>query len=275
MSADLHVHTNASDGTETPSEVVQLAKEAGLKAIAVTDHDTLDGLASAMEAGREAAVEIVPGVELSTEYIDSDLHILGYFIAQNDQAFLQCLAALREQRLERAFNIVKKLQGLGFSIDFEQVREIAGGSSIGRPHIARTLMYSGSVNTLAEAFEQYIGRGRPAYVPRFKYAPKIAIELILRAKGVPVLAHPGLSGHDEIIPGLVKAGLKGIEAYYPEHTEKQVERYLKICSKYFLLPTGGSDYHGSAHKEHSLLASVTVPYLIVEKLKEASKQATF
>jgi len=273
MPADLHVHTNASDGTETPQKVVQLAKKAGLEAIAITDHDTLDGLFEALRAGREATVEVIPGVELSTEYNDLDLHILGYFIDFNHQVFLQHLVVLREKRTERAFKIVKKLQHLGIPINFEQVQKTAGNSSLGRPHIARTLMYAGLVHTPAEAFERYIARGRPAYVPRFKYTPEKVVELILEAKGVPVMAHPGLAGCDELIPKLVEAGLKGIEVYYPKHTSQQVEHYLALCAKYDLLPTGGSDYHGFVHKEHSRLASVTVPYLVVQKLKEAAKQA--
>jgi len=273
MPVDLHVHTNASDGTETPLKVVQLAKETGLEAIAITDHDTLDGLFWALKAGREAAMEVIPGVELSTECNDTDIHILGYFIDPYHQVFLRHLVTLREKRVERAFKMVKKLQDMGAPISFNQVKEVAGKSSLGRPHIARTLMYLGFVNKPAEAFERYIGRGCPAYIPRFKYAPEKAVKLVLQARGVPVMAHPGLAGCDEIIPSLVEAGLKGIEVYYPKHAEQQVKHYLKLCEKYFLLPTGGSDYHGSTHKEHSRLASATVPYLVVQKLKKAAKQA--
>lgn len=267
--ADLHVHTNASDGTETPAQVISLAREAGLAAIGITDHDTLEGLVPAMRAGGELSVEVIPGVELSTEHEGVEIHILGYLVDLSCRDFLEHLHRLHANRKERALKMVKKLQELGMAISFTQVLDAAGKAAIGRPHIARVLVEEGFVDTAKEAFNKYIGRGCPAYVPRFKYSPFEAVRLILQAGGVPVLAHPGLAGLDEIIPGLAKAGLMGLEVYYPLHTREQITYYLDICAKYGLIPTGGSDYHGAGHKEHGQLAAATVPYATVQKLMKA------
>jgi hypothetical protein len=275
MAADLHVHTNASDGTETPAQVVLRAREIGLKAIAITDHDTLDGLVPAMQTGREISLEIIPGVELSTEYKEIEIHILGYLIDIHCREFLERLRQLRMKRKERAIKMVQKLQDLGIPITFEQVLAVSGKAAVGRPHIARALKEEGFVDSLAEAFQRYIGRGCPAYVPRFKFLPGEAVQLIIQAKGIPVFAHPGLAGADEIIPELVRAGLKGLEVYYPAHSAQQVERYLHLCAEYALLPTGGSDYHGPGLKEYGQLAAATVPDRVVQRLKEAGSVSRY
>ncbi len=268
MAVDLHVHTSASDGTDDPGLVVCRAAEIGLEAIGITDHDTVDGLAPALQAGRAQHLEVIPGIELSTEEKGTEFHLLGYFIDFQSADFLEYLSRLRANRAERADLMVRKLQGLGFPITREQVLAVAGRAAVGRPHIARVLVQEGLVGSMKEAFDRYIGAGCPAYIPRFKYPPGEAVRLIIRARGIPVLAHPGLAGQDGIIPELVRAGLKGLEVYYPLHTGRQIEHYLQLCTQYGLVPTGGSDYHGAGSEEHGQLAAATVSYTTVQRLKE-------
>lgn len=267
---DLHVHTSASDGTQTPAQVVLLGKKMGLEAVGITDHDTLEGLVPALQAGRELSFEVIPGVELSTEEYGVEIHLLGYLVNLNCRDFLVRLRQLRARREERAVKMVRRLQELGVPITFQQVQAVAGKAAVGRPHVARVLVGEGFAGNIKEAFDRYIGKGCPAYVPRFKYAPREAVQMIIRAGGVPVLAHPGLADADRIIPELVQAGLKGLEVYYPAHSEQQIEHYLALCDQYGLIPTGGSDYHGPGHKEHGQLAAATVPYAVVHRLKEAA-----
>ncbi len=270
MAADLHVHTNASDGTDTPEQVVLLAKKIGLKAIGITDHDTTEGIEPAMRAARQLSLELIPGVELSTEKHGFEIHVLGYLVDPYCPDFLERLHGLRENRRERAYEMVQKLRGMGVPVTFEQVLAVAGKAAVGRPHIARVLVQTGVVSSLKEAFDRYLGPDCPAYVPRFKYSPSEAVQLIIQSKGVPVLAHPGLAGCDGIIPELIRAGLKGLEVYYPLHSRRQVEHYLRLCARYKLIPTGGSDYHGAEHKTHGQLAAATVPDAVVRRLKGAA-----
>lgn len=270
MAVDLHVHTSASDGTDDPVLVVCRAGEIGLEAVGITDHDTVDGLLPAMEAGWAQSLEVIPGVELSTEYKGNEYHILGYLIDFQSADFLERLRRLRANRTERAFQMVQKLRELGVPITSDQVLAVAGRAAVGRPHIARVLAKEGLVGTIKEAFDRYIGTGCPAYVPRFKCTPFEAVQLIIRARGIPVLAHPGLADGDGIIPELAQAGLQGLEVYYPLHASKQIEHYLNLCSQYGLIPTGGSDYHGAEHEEHGKLATATVPYATVQRLKETA-----
>ncbi|MEW5899046.1 MAG: PHP domain-containing protein [Bacillota bacterium] len=270
MAVDLHVHTSASDGTDDPGLVVCRAAEIGLEAVGITDHDTVDGLAPALQAGRAQHLEVIPGIELSTEEKGTEFHLLGYLIDFQSADFLEYLSRLRANRAERAYKMVQKLRELGFPITYDQVLAVAGRAAVGRPHIARVLVQEGLVGTMKEAFDQYIGAGCPAYIPRFKYSPREAVQLIIRARGIPVLAHPGLAGRDGIIPELVRAGLRGLEVYYPLHTGGQIEHYLHLCTQHGLIPTGGSDYHGAGHEEHGQLAAVTVPYTAVQRLKETA-----
>lgn len=271
-SADLHVHTNASDGTESPRQVVYRARELGLQAIAITDHDTLDGIVPALEAGRAVSLEVLPGIELSTEYEDTEIHLLGYLMDLNHGCFLAHLDGVRQDRKERAVKMVGKLRQMGIPITSEQVFSVAGGGTVGRPHVARVLIEMGFVQSIAQAFERYLGPGGPAYVPRFKYSPVQAVRMIRQAGGVPVLAHPGSGGSDALIPQLVDEGLQGLEVYYPGHSSQVVGHYLEFCRYYNLLFTGGSDYHGPEHKNHGSLGTVTVPYSVVQGLKARVKE---
>lgn len=267
MPCDLHVHTSASDGTESPAEVVEKARRAGLTALAITDHDTVMGVAPALEAGREVGLAVLPGVELAAEEEDGgEVHILGYLFDPHHPLLQETLARLEKARLARVERMVEKIRALGIPLALERVLALAGGGTVGRPHVARALVEIGAVESVAEAFARYLERHGPAYVPRLKMAPEEAVLLIRRAGGIAVLAHPGLSCGEELIPRLVSAGLQGLEVYHPEHTPQMVEHYRELCRRHGLLATGGSDYHGAGHRRYSRLGGVTVPAEVVEEM---------
>jgi 3',5'-nucleoside bisphosphate phosphatase len=267
---DLHTHSNASDGTFAPAEVVRLAKEGGLKAVALTDHDTTDGLAEAMAAGSALGVEVIPGVEVSARHTGDSMHILGYFIDYHDGALEDRLSVLKGARAERNPKIVAKLNDLGLKITMAQVESISGGGQVGRPHIARALMESGYVRTIQEAFDIYLRSGGKAYVPKFRFPPHEALAMIREARGVPVLAHPftlglGSSGAlRNLLQELKAVGLAGIEVFYAEHTREQEALYLRLAREVGLLVTGGSDFHGLNKPEVALGRMPSQPRLTYE-----------
>ena len=269
MTADLHIHTTFSDGTLTPEEVVQTAKKAGLKTIAITDHDEIDGIAPAIEEAEKWSIEVIPAVEFTTEIPKAEVHILGYFIDYQNPQLLETLKKIQADRKTRIFKIVDKLDKLGIKISAERVLEIVGHGSAGRPHVARALIEKGYVEGVREAFEKYLDYRAPAYVAHYKLTPEEAIKLILQVRGIPVYAHPGASKCDEIIPDLIKAGLKGIEVYYTGHNNWQTRHYAHLAKKYGLLITGGSDFHGLGIREVNL-GDLTVPDELVEKLRHGS-----
>ncbi|MEW6726124.1 MAG: PHP domain-containing protein [Bacillota bacterium] len=267
LSVDLHVHTTASDGSEEPKEVVRQAALLGLRAVAITDHDTVRGVEEGLSFGTAYSVEVVPGVEINTDFNAREAHVLGYYVDFKNQAFLERLNSLANARTIRIEKMVARLQSIGLPITMADVLREAGDGTLGRPHVAASLVRLGIVASADEAFERFIGRNRPGYVPRSKFAPQEAVELILEAGGVPVLAHPGTVGDDRIIECLMEAGLKGLEVYHPDHDEKMVEHYLAIARSLELLVTGGSDYHGRGY--HACLGGVTVPYSVVKALQQA------
>ncbi|WP_066635431.1 PHP domain-containing protein [Desulfolucanica intricata] len=272
MSVDLHVHTSVSDGTDTPEQVVEQALSIGLEAIAITDHDILEGISAAQEAARGKNIEIVPGIELSTVYKQKEIHVLGYYIDRENEEFLNYLTIFRNARRERIIKITEKLLGLGINLDLERVMAIAGDGSAGRPHVAEAMVEIGAVSSMSEAFEKYIGFNGPAYVPRFKLSPTEAVKLILSAKGVPVLAHPGLDVNKSLISELIDAGIQGIEVYHPSHSWDQINLYTALARVNSLIITGGSDYHGQNNDERSRLGSVLVDYTVVKELKECARR---
>lgn len=276
---DLHVHTTASDGTLTPAELVALAQEKGLKAVAVTDHDTVEGLPEALKAAGSRGFEVVPGVEISVDYRGGEMHILGYCVDPCSEPLLDSLAQLQEYRRERNPKVIRKLRELGMLISLEEVEEAAGGNVIGRPHFAAVLVRKGYAAGTQEAFDKYLGAGQPAYVKKEKLTPEEGIELIVRAGGVPVLAHPKyLKDHNAdrlsaLLEKLKAAGLKGIEAYYTTHTPEETELYLRLAEQHALLITGGTDFHGANKPEIELGAgtgNLRIPYELLEKLKLAA-----
>lgn len=270
--ADLHLHTIFSDGTYTPQELIQKSAEAGLYAVAVTDHDTVSGIAPAIEAAAALAVEVLPGIELTSEYDGREIHILGYLIDYTRNELKESLGYLKQARKMRIYKITAKLREVfGINLTPESVFDIVREGTPGRLHIARALVAKGFVDSTYEAFKKYIGDKSPAYVSGFKLSPQEAIKLIRDSKGVPVLAHPYSVAKDELISMLVGFGLMGLEVYYPEHTQSMINFYTGLAKKFNLVLTGGSDCHGDAKAEIKL-GSVKIPYELVEKIKEAKKR---
>ncbi len=265
MPADLHVHTTASDGTASPAEVVRLARAAGLDAIGITDHDTVAGVAPAREAARGQDLEVVPGIEISTDYQGREVHVLGYYVDEAHAAFREQLDRLVAARARRVERMVDRLRALGLAVTVEDVRRVVGEAAPGRPHVAEALVRLGIVPHWQEAFARLIGRGCPAYVPRETITPVEAVRLVRLAGGVAVLAHPGVAGADHLIPELVRQGLGGLEVYHPEHTPAEISHYLALAAAFRLLVTGGSDFHGGGL--HAELGAVTVPTQMVHALK--------
>lgn len=265
---DLHTHTTASDGLLSPRALVEEAARLGVAILAITDHDTTDGIEEALEVGKELRVEVIPGVEINTDVQGAEIHVLGYYIDHRSEWFQGTLRRLRESRLDRATRMLAKLANLGIRLDLQRVLALAHGGSVGRPHLARAMVEAGYVSTPEEAFRLYLGRGGPAYVERERFTPEEAVQVILRAGGVPVLAHPGLSNRDGLVPDLVSAGLMGIEVYYPEHSPAQVQHYLALAKKLGLLTTGGTDFHGGDLAPRVQVGSVEVPLEVVTLLKE-------
>ena len=266
--ADLHVHTFYSDSTFSPEEVVSCAKEKGLAAIAICDHDTVDGIDPCMTIGLEKGVEIIPGIEMSVEMMDAEIHVLGYFIDWKQDWLRKKLKEIQDSRVDRVFVMIKKLNTAGVKVNAEEVFKIAvNKGSVGRLHVAKAMLNSGAIKRLREAFDKYIGFAKPCYVPYTKLSPKETMELILNAGGVPVIAHPALIGNDEYINEFVGHGLRGLEVYHTDHKPHVSKRYEAMANDLGLLITGGSDCHGMG-KGRILMGTIRVPYEVVEKLKE-------
>ena len=270
-SADLHIHTHYSDGTMSPQEVVADALHCGINCIAITDHDTVDGISPAIEAARGCDLEVLPGIELSTEINGKDVHMLGYLFNWQDASLIEQLQKIQNARAERMKQMIQKLEALGIhNISFEEISDAAKTKALGRPHLAAALVEKKIVGNMRAAFDKYLAEGAPAYVPKFKQTPQEAIQLIKGLGGIVVLAHPMLTNVDELIPGLVAAGLGGLEAHYPNCSVNVMCFYENLARKHHLVITGGSDAHGAA-KKHTFIGKVRIPYDLVEKLKEAVK----
>lgn len=273
---DLHTHTTMSDGIHSPSELVRLAKERGLIGIAITDHDTTLGIETALAEGERLSLLVVPGVEISSVWKGKDIHILGYYINDRDDAFLRKLQELRNVRNRRNEMLLERLQELGMEISMEEVLAKKGDErgNVGRPHIAQVMVEKGYVASIQEAFDRYLGRGGKAYINPPRITPHEATRLILSAGGVPVLAHPGLYEEDELISDLIREGLVGIEVAHADHSPEMEEKYRTIAKENHLLMTGGSDYHGERNQEvfHAPLGSKGVSYEAVKLLQDAARR---
>ena len=280
MSIDLHIHSTFSDGTMSPTELVRLARHKKLSAIAITDHDTTDGIDEAIEAGSRLGLTVVPGIELSVKHDNINLHLLGYLFDHRQPEFLQALHQLQEGRLTRNRRILEVLRQQGVDIELAELLEIAGpGGQSGRPHIAQLLIGKGVVKTMDEAFEIFLGQGGSAYVPRFIFTGAEAISLIHRAGGLAVLAHPqqlekSAGNFARIIAELHRQGLDGIEVYYPTHSRQFRKLLQRLVQKHDLLKTGGSDYHGAIRPGTTLAGGkncVVPDQLLVEMTERAKK----
>ncbi len=274
---DLHVHSAASDGSLSPRQVVVTAKAQGLRAIALTDHDTIEGLEEALAAGAELGLEVIPGIEISADHEPGSMHILGYFINYRNGRLDEQLRVLKQARAERNPQIIAKLQKLGLAITMAEVQEVSGGGQVGRPHIAQVLVQKGYVANFQEAFGKYIGNHGPAYVTKFRFPPQDAIAMITAAGGLASLAHPftleySSTGHLRmILQQLQDWGLAALEVYYPEHPPERQGIYKKLAQELGLLTTGGSDYHGVIKPEVKIGQvgpNQYVSYELAEKLKE-------
>ncbi len=272
LPVDLHLHSTASDGSLTPTQLIARAAELGLAGVALTDHDTLEGIDEALAAGRSHGLEVLPGVELSASDGENKIHLLGY-----DPLFPEKISAVLEERRRERYRRMEKmllrLHSLGFHIGSEEVAAEAGGAAPGRLHLARVMVRRGFVPTVEKAFSLYLAQGRPAYVPRNGLDPAKAIALLHRAGAVPVVAHPGASGR-KFIRQLVALGLRGIEVYHPDHNPEMVRYYRLLAQKLGLLVTGGSDYHGDRDYRAGSLGSITVPYICLVAIKKTPRGAS-
>ncbi|MDD5687604.1 MAG: PHP domain-containing protein [Elusimicrobia bacterium] len=270
--ADLHVHTKYSDGTLSPDESVRYAQEFKIAAISITDHDTTDGVQIAIDEGLKREVEVIPGIELSVEIENNkeqEMHILGYFINWKDSFLQERLKTFREARKERAYQILDKFKNLGVVIDEKRLFGIAGLGVIGRLHFAKALVENKIVSNISEAFWKYLAVGKPAYVKKYCLSSDEAIKLILQVGGIPVLAHPHFKDIEiNIIPPLVKSGLKGIEVWHTKLSSSETKKLKNIADKLGLVATGGSDCHGAMEGVASIIGTVKVPYTTVAKLKK-------
>jgi len=258
---DLHIHSTASDGRLSPADIVRTAAESGLAFIAIADHDIVDGIIPALEAARAfPALKVIPGVEISTDVPHGEVHVLGYFIDYTDRNLGASLKRFRDSRLERAQKMIAKLKNFGINVEWPRVQEIAGAGSVGRPHIAQAMLEKGYITSIREAFAKYIGREGPAYVEREKMTPVEAVELIVRAHGLAVLAHPFTTANLEAtVSELKAAGLAGLETYYDGYNTEQINRLLSLAKDHELIPTGGSDYHGLEAATETAIGGVDVP----------------
>jgi hypothetical protein len=273
---DLHLHTTASDGVLSPSGVVRYAKAKGLQAIAITDHDTIEGCEEGLSEGERIGFEVIPGIEISAEYSPGSMHILGFFLDIHHPLLNERLEYLQKARGERNPKMVARLNQLGIEVTYEEVLKASGGGQVGRPHFANVLLEKKVVRSFQEAFDRFLKKGAPAYVDKFRFTSKEALHFINEAGGVAVLAHPntlGVNGYSELeklIVRLADEGLKGIEVYYPEHSAVEVAQYKTLADRYSLVSTGGTDYHGIEKNELDIgvgRGEMKLPYSIVEKIK--------
>jgi predicted metal-dependent phosphoesterase TrpH len=264
---DLHIHTIHSDGSSTVKEVLEAASRKGLAAVAITDHDCIDAYPLAIEHGSTIGVEVIPGVELSSEIEGADVHILGYYIDFTDPKLNRIIKEMKDARFLRARKMVENLNHQGIDLRFETVLGVAGVGAIGRPHIALAMLREELVYSFREAFEKYLGYGLPAYVEKYKMRPVDVFNLIKGAGGIPVLAHPGVTKVDDRLPEFIGDGVMGLEAYHTEHTAAAQQHYVKTARKYGLAITGGSDFHNASHNK-SEIGVPRIPYGTVKSLKE-------
>lgn len=269
--ADLHVHSRASDGTFTPAEAVSNAAQAGLRGMSLTDHDTVAGVAEAIQAGKKLGIEVIPGIEMGSDMHGRDIHVLGYFVDFESDRFLSYLDELEEKRLVRAEEMCKKLTAAGAKVTLDEARAQATGNILTRAHIARAVVAKGQAHSVTEVFNVYLGNGKSCFVPKYNLTSADVIKSIIGAGGLPVLAHPKLSRIDDEIENLIGEGLAGLEVYCLDHGPEDIKRYLGIAEKHGLVVTGGSDCHGPHTPGRFTMGSCGVDKARFEALTERGK----
>ncbi len=272
---DLHLHTLASDGRLTPTELIQLVAKQGLEIVSITDHDSTEGLAEAYEAAKEFTnLRIIPGIEMSADIPGDEVHILGYFLDYEDPEFQAKLLEFRRGRVDRAKMMVEKLDALGVHLEWERVQHFAGDGSVGRPHIALAMVEAGYCKEPKDAFDEYLGRNGLAYAERPKMSPSEGVEMIKKVGGVPVLAHPTYMNDIEAgISSLKQVGLLGMEVYYAQYDDDTVRHLARLAREYDLIPCGGSDYHGLGNSGEPLPGTLGPPEETIQLLEEAARKA--
>jgi 3',5'-nucleoside bisphosphate phosphatase len=267
LKIDLHTHTNYSDGIFTPAELVEKAYKRGLDIISITDHDSINGIKEAVECAKDLGIEIIPGMEISTDVDDKEIHLLAYFIDTENEELLKYLSFFRDERMHRAKRMVQKLKNLGMKITMDDVIDHAQNCAIGRPHIAYTMIELGLIKNYNEAFEKYIGDYGPAFERKIHVSSQSALKLISDAGGLSFIAHPGYM-KENLLLNLIKAGIDGIECTHPSHSENQVQFYRGIVNQYCLLESGGSDFHGGKKMDEETLGKFTLGQNQFEAMKK-------
>jgi 3',5'-nucleoside bisphosphate phosphatase len=265
--ADLHMHTNFSDGTFTPEELAQRGFDRGLRVLALTDHDTVEGCERMGVACEKLGIEYITATELTAEYDGHEIHLLGYYLDTQNQHFLTKLDAFQKVRQSRIVEMTEALNKAGVPLEADSVFELARCKSPGRPHVARAMVNAGLVSSIDVAFAKYLKKGKAAWVPKFKISAFEAIELIHGAGGIAVMAHPALNRTDDVLPPLIEAGMDGIECFHSRHSTKDCERYEDMAEKHGVLITGGSDCHGM-NKGQPLIGGIKLPYVYVERMRQ-------
>jgi len=266
LKIDLHTHTNHSDGYNSPEKLVKKVHSQGISVLSITDHDSTNGLTEAMEYADKFGIEIIPGVEISSDIRDTEVHILGYFIDPKNEELEHYLHFFRDERFKRAIRIVKKLNILGLDITIDEVMKFAKNSAVGRPHIAQALLEKGQVKSFFEAFYKYIGNHAPAYERKVHLSPQSAFKIINDAGGLSFIAHPG-NMPEILIKELIDAGVDGIEVIHPSHSPEQVRFYRGIVNEYFLLESGGSDYHGGRREDDDNLGKYYTTIKVIDAMR--------
>ncbi len=265
---DLHMHTLYSDGVFSPIELIDKAKDVGLETVSITDHDNLSGIEEAVRYGKKIGVDVISGIEISADIEDKEIHILGYFLDVNNDELQKSLTFFREERFFRAKRILKKLNQMGVDLSLESVMEFAKGSAVGRPHIALALVKGGYVGNFYEAFAKYLGNDAPAYEKKIHISPESAVQLINDAGGLSFLAHPA-NIKESLLYQIIKSGIDGIEVIHPSHSPQQIKNYKGIVNEYYLLESGGSDFHGGSRNDEPNLGKY---YITEDKLDAMRKR---
>lgn len=264
--ADLHLHTTFSDGTDAPQRLMEMVQRAGLSAAAITDHDNTDAMAIAAPIAERLSIELIPGIEMSASADGVEVHVLGFLMDLQHPGLQRHLVAQQQRRVRRVHEMIKQLQDVGVQITAEEVLTLAGDGTVGRPHVARTLLKHGYVSAMSEAFTKYLSPGKPGFVSGSQHTPDEIFRTIRAAGGVPVLAHPVYLRNDALIESFIEQGLAGLEVYHPGHPPELTQHYERIADRFRLLKTGGSDYHGDA-KEGAPVGAVKIPYELIERLR--------